>query len=150
MVTLADLVEDGVICFPDTRERDEVLGRLVDALYRHGKITDPETVLDTVIRREKIVSTGMGMGIAVPHARLIKSDRFVMAIGIRKQKEGIEWGSPDGIPVRLVFMIVGPARKQTEYLQLLSSLTATVKDEKRRKKLFVAQTLAEITEQVAE
>lgn len=114
--------------------RDEALHQLVHSLHQAGKIEDEESFFRAIIEREKIVSTGIGMGVAIPHAKLHSYNHFFIAIGILQKP--IEWDSLDGAPVRLVFMIGGPDDKQTEYLQLLSGLTQAIKDEDRRKKLL--------------
>lgn len=138
-VTLSELLEDGVICFLDVNHRDEALQSLVDALVHSGKISDVNAFFDAILKREKIVSTGIGMGVAIPHAKLEDFDQFFVAVGIQKSKEGIEWDALDGAPVRLIFMIGGPANQQTEYLQILSKLTAAIKDESRRRNLLMAE-----------
>ena len=143
-VTLSEFLEDGVICFMEAGHRDEALKTLVDALEKSGKIQDSETFFQAILKREKIVSTGIGMGVAIPHAKLEGFDHFFVAIGVQKTKEGIDWDALDGGPVKLVFMIGGPANKQTEYLQILSRLTAAIKDETRRKDLLSAGTTKEV------
>lgn len=118
----------------DSNDRDGALRELVDLLDMKGKLHDKEAFYHAILEREKIVSTGIGMGVAVPHAKLSGYETFFIAIGIHHK--GIHWGALDGIPVRLVFLIGGPDDKQTEYLQLLSRLTLAIKDEERRKKIL--------------
>lgn len=118
----------------DVNERDKALLSLVDLLDHEKKIVDKETFYQAILERERIVSTGIGMGVAVPHAKLGGYETFFIAIGIHQK--GIPWDALDGVPVRLVFMIGGPDDKQTEYLQLLSRLTLAIKDEERRKKIL--------------
>jgi len=138
-VTLSEFLEDGVICFLESSHRDEALKSLVDALVSAGKIPDSKAFFDAILKREKIVSTGIGMGVAIPHAKLEGFDHFFVAVGVQKSKEGIEWDALDGAPVKLIFMIGGPASQQTEYLQILSRLTAAIKDEARRKSLLMVE-----------
>jgi nitrogen PTS system EIIA component len=121
----------------DTGARDEVLKQIVHHIYLGGKLADEEAFYHAIIEREKIVSTGIGMGVAIPHAKLPSYDQFFIAIAVLHKP--VEWDSLDGAPVRLVFMIGGPDDKQTEYLQILSSLTQAIKDEDKRKKLLTLQ-----------
>lgn len=114
--------------------RDEALQALVDLLETEGKLLNKEAFYQAILERERIVSTGIGMGVAVPHAKLSGYSTFFIAIGIHQK--GIPWDALDGVPIRLVFMIGGPDDKQTEYLQLLSRLTLAIKDEERRKKML--------------
>ncbi len=143
-VTLSELIQEGVICFLDADSRDVALQKLVDALGDAGELVDKENFFDAIIKREKIVSTGIGMGVAIPHAKLPSFDRFFLAIGLQKAKAGIEWEALDGAPVRLIFMIGGPANQQTDYLKILSRLTAAIKDEDRRQKLLGTKTKEEV------
>ncbi len=115
-------------------ERDAALQALVDQLDSEGMLKDKEAFYRAILEREQIVSTGIGMSVAVPHAKLPGYETFFIAIGIHPK--GIAWEALDGVPVRLVFMIGGPDDKQTEYLQLLSRLTLAIKDEERRKKML--------------
>ena len=115
-------------------DRDEALCSLVNLLDAEGKLLNKEAFYQAILERERIVSTGIGMGVAVPHAKLSGYTTFFIAIGIHQK--GIPWDALDGVPVRLVFMIGGPDDKQTEYLQLLSRLTLAIKDEERRKKML--------------
>jgi len=117
--------------------RDETLHQLVHRIYEAGKLPDEETFFNAILEREKIVSTGIGMGVAIPHAKLPSYDQFFIALGVLQKP--VDWQALDGAPVRIVFMIGGPDDKQTEYLQILSSLTQAIKDDERRKKLLTMQ-----------
>ncbi len=141
-VTITRYLDARLISFLDLSTRDEALRALVDNLDRTGKLHDKEAFFDAILEREKIVSTGVGMGVAIPHAKLEGYRDFFIAVGI--QKRGIEWNALDGAPVRVIFMIGGPDNKQTDYLYILSKLTMAIKDEDRRKKLFKAKTAEEV------
>lgn len=123
-----------LIVILSTSSRDETLHQLVHHIYEAGKIPDEETFFRAIFEREKIVSTGIGMGVAIPHAKLPTYDQFFIALGVLQKP--VDWHALDGAPVRIVFMIGGPDDKQTEYLQILSSLTHAIKDDERRKKLL--------------
>lgn len=131
------------IVFLDTTDRDEVLHTLVDKLGKAKKIKDTNAFFEAILAREKIISTGIGMGVAIPHAKLSGYKNFFIAIGIQKTA-GIPWNSLDGAPVRLVFLIGGPDNQQNEYLQILSSLTNAIKQEELRQKLLLTQTPEEV------
>ncbi|MCB1109597.1 MAG: PTS sugar transporter subunit IIA [Chlamydiia bacterium] len=143
-MTLSEFIQEGVICFLEAGSRDDALRKLVEALSDSGELADKNAFFDAILKREKIVSTGIGMGVAIPHAKLPSFNRFFLAVGLQKTKEGIEWDALDGAPVRLIFMIGGPANQQTEYLKILSRLTAAIKDEDRRKCLIGAQTREDV------
>ena len=132
-----------LVQFLDVKSRDEALSKLVDLLDREGKLLDKQTFYEAIQEREKIVSTGIGMGVAIPHAKLQGYPDFFIAIGIEQQM-GIEWNALDNLPVRLIFVIGGPENQQTEYLKILSQLTRAIKEEERRKKMLKAQSANEV------
>lgn len=139
LVTISDYLDERLVVFLEVDERDKAIRALVDLLDSNGKLQDPEVFLRAILDREKIVSTGIGMGVAVPHAKIEECDDFFLAVGIQA-KPGIEWNALDGVPVHLIFMIGGPNQEQAQYLRLLSSLTSAIKDPERRKKLLKATT----------
>ena len=142
-VTISNYLDDLLVSFFDFDDRNAALEELVNVLDDAGKLLDKQTFYKAILEREKIVSTGIGMGVAIPHAKLDGYKDFFIAVGIQN-KPGIEWNALDGQPVRLIFMIGGPENKQTEYLKILSRLTMAVKDEERRKKLLKAKTSQEV------
>ncbi|NGX51640.1 MAG: PTS system fructose-specific EIIABC component [Chlamydiae bacterium] len=137
-MTLSELIQAGVVTFLEATSRDDALHQLVEASGDSGEIQDRQQFYDAILKREEIVSTGIGMGVAIPHAKMEGFDHFFLSVGIQKTKEGLEWNALDGAPVRLIFMIGGPADQQTEYLKILSHLTAAIKDEDRRKNILNA------------
>jgi len=134
MLKISNYLNERLIKFFSIADRDEALKALVQTLQDEGKLVDDKTFYEAILEREKIVSTGIGMGVAIPHAKIAGYEDFFIAIGILSK--GINWNALDGSPVRLIFMIGGPDDKQTEYLQILSSLTTALKDEERRKKML--------------
>lgn len=141
-VTISRYLDERLVMFLETSSRDEALRLLVSRLAQEGKLLDEQVFLDAIAQREKIVSTAIGLGVAIPHAKLQGYRDFFIAVGIHKT--GLEWNALDGCPVHLIFMIVGPSQRQTEYLQILSHLTTAIKDEERRKQLLRAQGSREI------
>lgn len=135
--SIAKYLDPRLILFFEAKTRDDAIKTLVDEIVKVGKVQDKIAFYDATIGREKIVSTGIGMGVAIPHAKLPAYDEFFIAIGILKT--GVDWNSLDGAPVRFIFLIGGPDDKQTEYLQILSNLTLAIKDETVRKKMLTAQ-----------
>lgn len=142
MIRISDYIDPKLVKFLDAETREEAIRDLIKTLKKESIIEEEAPLMDAIIEREKIVTTGIGMGVAIPHAKLQEFDDFFLAIGILPY--GVEWEALDGNPVRLVFLIGGPDDKQTEYLQILSSLTQILKNEERRKKLFLAKTPEEV------
>lgn len=142
-VTITTYLKPKHIAFLHAANRDEAMRTLVELLDQAGCLHNKEKYFRALLEREKVTSTGIGMGVALPHAKLEGYQDFFIAIGIQ-QKQGIDWKALDGNPVRLIIMIGGPDNKQTEYLHLLSQLTLAIKDEERRKKLLKAKTADEV------
>lgn len=144
-VTISHYLEPRLVVFLNVESRNEALSELVDSLDAAGKLIDKQAFYQAILEREKIVSTGIGIEVAIPHAKLAGYQDFFIAIGIQKPR-GLEWNAIDGIPVRLIFMIGGPENRQTQYLKILSLITMAIKDEERRKRLLKAQTPKEVIE----
>lgn len=107
-------------------------------MHQSSIIEDKEAFHNAILHREDLVSTGIGLGVAIPHAKLQNIEDFAICVGIQKKK-GLDWDAIDGSLVRIIFMIAGPANKQTEYLQILSKLTVAIKDESLRRSLLTAK-----------
>lgn len=144
MGKVSKYLDPQLVLFSQAKTRDQVLREMVALLHEKGHLSNETAFYDALVYREKIISTGIGMGVAIPHAKLAEYDNFFMAVGILPK--GVDWNSLDGSPVRLVFMIGGPDDKQTEYLQILSNLTLAVKDEDRRKKILTSNSPEAIIE----
>lgn len=134
MIKISKYLDPETVLFIKADTRDEALHMMINKMNELGKLRDKEAFYNAIIEREKIVSTGVGMGVAIPHAKLDAYDDFFIAVGILEK--GVDWRALDGAPVRLIFMIGGPDDKQTEYLQILSTLTQNIKDETKRKKFL--------------
>ncbi len=135
------LQEDQVF-FLDITTKEEALKAMAANTAAVRKLAHEDVFYQAIIEREKIVSTGIGMGVAIPHAKLALFPEFFVSIGILQK--GVDWNALDGAPVRLIFMIGGPDDKQTEYLQILSSLTMALRDENVRKEMLQATTGREV------
>ena len=134
MEIISKLLDPKLITFLGVETREEALRALIEVVNHAGKLRNKEEFLKAILNRESIISTGIGMGVAIPHAKLAGYDQFFIAIAILKK--GVDWKALDEAPVRIVFMIGGPENQQTEYLQILSHLTMMINDEERRKKLL--------------
>jgi len=100
---------------------------------------DGKTLLDAINHREKLMSTGIGQGLAVPHVRLagIKNPSLTVAIcpaGIK------DYESMDGEPVNIVVLIVAPAGQHEMYIRLLASVVEVLNQPKLREKVITAET----------
>ncbi len=127
------------------RTRDEVINELVDHICR-GPDDGKEDILNSIYTVEDIKNTAVGHGIAIPHGRTDVVPQIKMALGI--SEGGVNWGSPDGQPVKIVWLIVNPRRLANEYLSVLSEVTKVSHRRNSREAILKAKDAAEIIEMV--
>lgn len=109
-MNLASLLHPGVVKVPlEGMSKDEVIAELAELLVRAGKMKDREVMLGDLMAREDKGSTGIGEGVAIPHARSDELDTIVLAVGV--SREGVEFEAVDDEPVYLIFLLMAsPAR----------------------------------------
>lgn len=144
-IRISDYLDSRLISFLDVDTRDDAINGLITLVETEIGLSNKKEFSKAVFYREQLVSTGIGMGVAVPHAKLTSFTDFFIVIGVQ-QKKGLEWYALDKAPVRLIFLIGGPEDRQTEYLQLLSLLTSAIRDIDLRKHLLNARTKEQILE----
>ena len=142
MIRLGDYLTAERVVDLKGRSKNAALLELVETLATASEVRDREKVLDAVLEREKIVSTGIGLGVAVPHAKIPEVSEFLLAYG--RSREGIDFASIDDRPVHHVVLIVGPPDRQPRYLQFLASVTLTLKRSDLRRQLELAGSPAEL------
>lgn len=138
-VAVSNFLSENLITFLHVEDRNAAIREMVGVLDRAKKLHDATLFQKAILEREKIASTGIGMGVAIPHAKLDGYTDFFIAVGI-SAKKGIDWNALDQEPVHLIFMIGGPEKEQTRYLHILSNLTTAIKDAEKRKKILKAST----------
>lgn len=116
---------------------------IVSQLLVHGSAgPDPQTVFQCLIERERLGSTGIGEGVALPHGRLKGLTRAIGAFAVLKTD--MDYDAIDRQPVRLVFALLVPENATTEHLQLLAKLAALFSQKSTRDKLINAKTPEEL------
>jgi PTS system nitrogen regulatory IIA component len=121
----------------ESATKKEALETLAECLATASEIQDGDALLKAIFYREGLMSTGIGMGIAVPHVRLASVTGPVMCVGICRNPL-TDYESLDGVPVRLLFMIAAGQGQHVQYLRLLSSLSLRFKDDDLRDALMSA------------
>lgn len=112
-------------------------------VFGSSEICDNINVLIQALKeREQIMSTGIGFGIAIPHAKIDNVKEMAFAIGISKQ--GIDFDSMDGEPVHLVILVAAGEKQHKSYLRLLSSIMAILKREGIKEKIINSSSNDEI------
>ncbi len=115
-----------------------LLAKMCGTLARAGLVVDELAVLQAVVERENIASTGCGCGVAVPHARVKGAERMAMALGLCKA--GVEFDAVDNQPVKIVFLVVAPQNSSEAYLRLLSQIAQWIRDKDFREALLSCDT----------
>ena len=124
--------------------KEQALDLLIKAMSQDSRISDSAQFKQSVISREMLMSTGIGNGIAIPHARLDTLEGIM--IGLIRCCEGIPYESFDDAPVHFIFMIASGRTYDKVYLKLLSALTTKLRDEDLIKKMLAVETPVEIFE----
>ena len=144
-MTLGHLLSvDQIIPEMKATERWSAIVELVEMLVRLGKIkpADQETVLAALRAREETMSTGIGFGIAIPHASSDRVSEVVAAFG--RSSTGIEFDSLDGLPVKFIVLFIVPKDQFQTHLRTLAAIAKVLNDRSVRERLGTAVNPQEI------
>jgi PTS system fructose-specific IIC component/PTS system nitrogen regulatory IIA component len=119
----------------------EILEEMVDLLSRVHNLSQRDAILAAVIEREEKMSTGIGCGLAVPHAKVDFVDQ--MCIAACSVKRGLDFNAIDKQPVYLLFLIVSPSHTTGPHIRALSAISRIMSDADIRKSLIESGTPAE-------
>ena len=134
------LTPDRVVVPLSARDKSGIIAELTRHLIEQsgGNYQD---VLGAVEEREAVLSTGIGFGVAIPHARSSAVSELTLVCGV--SPEPVPFDSIDGEPVRLFFLIVGPESSAGQHVKVLSRIARLVRRENLRERLCEAQTADE-------
>ncbi|MCX7705575.1 MAG: PTS sugar transporter subunit IIA [bacterium] len=119
-------------------EKEAALDELLQLLEKNGLLQDRKQVLETLIEREKLGSTGIGQGIAVPHAKTDQVKDLVCALGI--SEKGVNFDALDGEPVFIIFLVLAPSGATGIHLKALAKIARLLKDKVFRNYLKISKT----------
>jgi fructose-specific phosphotransferase system IIA component len=122
--------------------KEDIINELIDLFKNDPRVEDIEKVRSAVLDREKVMSTGVGKGFAIPHGKTNVVKEIVGAFG--KIKDGIDYESLDGNPVHLVFLLVGKDNLISTHIKLLSRISRLMNKDDFRHRLTEANTADEI------
>jgi mannitol/fructose-specific phosphotransferase system IIA component (Ntr-type) len=144
-MTLANLLSESQIV-PEmvSEERWDAISELVDCLIKGGRfdLEDRDGILDAIRQREQTMSTGIGFGIAIPHASSDKVDEVVAAFG--RSVKGVQFESLDGQPVFFIVLFVVPKDQFQTHLRTLAAIAKFLNDKTVRDELGSASNAAAI------
>lgn len=116
------------------KTKDEVINELIEILYEDGKLTSKEELKAAVLKRESEFSTGIGMGIAIPHGKCSAVKEPTITFGL--SKNGIDYESMDDKPAHLFFLIAVPEASSDIHLKALSEISRKLMHSDVREKLY--------------
>ena len=144
-MTLLDILSaDSTLVDLKGETKEDIIAELVDTLAVGDAISDRDKVLQAVLEREKIMSTGIGDGIAIPHGKSDAVEKLVAALDT--QRRGVDFEALDGEPAYVFFLLVSPANVSGPHIKALARISRLLKNDDFKKKLIAAETAAEIIE----
>ncbi len=122
------LDSDSVVTLPADAEKRAVLTFMVESLAAKGRLSRAlvPTVTAALTRREQLGTTGLGHGLALPHLRLREVAEFTGLIGVAAT--GIDFGSLDGLPTRVVILVISPFERRAQHVEILGRIATLFSD----------------------
>jgi PTS system nitrogen regulatory IIA component len=143
VVQIQNILSPDRILFLDYSKKRDALVALAENLAGAPQIKSRQELVAEILRREELMSTAIGRGIAIPHVRLSSVTDLVVSVGV-SQTDIIDFQSLDDVPVRLLFMIAAAYNQHAYYLQTLSFFSSKLKNGDLRSSLTAAKTPQEV------
>lgn len=143
-IDFATMIDESRIIDLQTDTKEGVLRELVDVIATSPLIEDKEEFLRAIFEREKIISTGVGIGVAVPHVKIPSVKDFVAAIG--RSHKGVDFQALDEMPVHILVMIGASDKQSGDFLKVLAKLVLRLKNKDFRRAIMLAKGPEEIKE----
>ena len=133
------LSERAIVCDLKAQTKEGVIGELVELLVRSGEVKEKEMgeILAILKNREALGSTGIGQGVAIPHGKSNAVSRLIGAFGV--SKAGVDFGSLDGLPAHIFFLLMAPEDSAGPHLKALARISRLLKDRHFRDSLKQAR-----------
>ncbi|TWJ32571.1 PTS sugar transporter subunit IIA [Geobacter argillaceus] len=137
-----DLQPAAIIPVLSARNKEDVLAELAQNVIDRHPALDRQDLLQILNEREKLGSTGIGDGIAIPHGKLRQVNELICAFG--RSPEGVDFSSLDGRPVHLFFLLVAPENAAAVHLKALARISRILRDPAVRNALMAADDVREL------
>jgi len=126
-IEIGEILDPAHVMLLEAGSKDVALLNMLDRLAETGTVSDKSAVTEGIFQREKLMSTGIGLGIGIPHVRMDGIDTLTMAVGV--STGGItDYESLDGQPVHLVFMILAGKDQHTLHIKTMSAISRRIKN----------------------
>lgn len=142
------LDEEWVIADLQGADKTSILKELSSVLVNPCRAVSVEELLQVLLDREKLGSTGIGEGIAIPHGRLKKIKKFFISFG--RSIKGVDFDSVDREPSQLFFLVMAPENSAVDNLKLLSRIVTLLKEPSFKKRLLEAPSRKELFKVISE
>ncbi len=145
MQKLSDALRQEFICLGlHAASKEEVLRELTHRLSAADVVADEKQFFEAIVAREQLQSTGIGGGVAIPHARDAGVRCLTVVLG--RYEESVDFASLDGQPVQLVFLIAAPRKAAGAYIQTVAKVARLLRSRVYKEKLLEAKSSDEIAE----
>jgi PTS system nitrogen regulatory IIA component len=141
------LTVDTVIPSLNSQEKNAVLRELAQALVANYHGLDQQKVIEVLRERERISTTAIGEGVAIPHGKLADVERVLGMFA--RSVEGVDFASLDGGPTHLFFVLIAPENAAADHLKALARISRLLKDEAFRRRLVAGKNSQEIYQLIA-
>ncbi|MBN1500030.1 MAG: PTS sugar transporter subunit IIA [Spirochaetes bacterium] len=128
----------------ESTEKYAAIEELAMTFEKSDVCTDINRLIKALKEREEILSTGIGLEIAIPHAKIDVVNKMSFAVGICPK--GLEFDSMDGIPVKIIILVAAGEKQHKEYLGILSHIMTILKDDAVKEKIISASSSQEVFE----
>jgi mannitol/fructose-specific phosphotransferase system IIA component (Ntr-type) len=118
------ILPETVVTGLPSSSRDELLAGVVQDLHTKGLIDDPESTIRDLLARETVMSTGVGYGVAIPHAYTDGVARLIA--GLYRTLDPIPVGAPDEVAVDLFFVVLGPKESRRDHIRVLARISRLI------------------------
>lgn len=145
IVKITDYMSEELISLNlKSKNKEEVLVELSELMSKSKNVADRSAIYKALVEREKLGSTGIGKGVAIPHAKTDAVSGLTIAFGISKDK--IDFKSLDGEEVNIFFVFASPFKDSQIYLKVLARISRLIREESFRTKLLNCKTQREVLE----
>jgi len=134
--------EEHIVERLQSKTKGDVLAELSNMVLHGDSRLRHEAVVNTLLEREKLGSTGIGDGIAIPHGKIANLDKLIVSFG--RSIEGVEFDAMDGKPAHLFFLLLAPENTTGQHLKALAKISKMLKDNAFRKMLMEAKSKNEL------
>jgi fructose-specific phosphotransferase system IIA component len=145
MITISSLLSEPFVILPmRASDRSTAIQELLEPLEKNNIIDSSQECVESILKRERRMSTGIGKGVALPHGLSESVQEVALVLGI--SPEGVDFNAVDGVLCHIFVLLISPAREPEKHLKLLSRLSKYLSDGEQRSMLIDAATPEQVLE----